>query len=106
MPASAASIIAAERVAHGAIPHQIDYCCKFKRSVVVASDDAVWPPVLCPAQISRTSAYTGALAAAEYRRIVVREHSHLLSVLGAASTAAGRCISAGAPPQPPTCFRF
>ena len=62
--------------------------------------------MLCPAQVSPTSAYTGVLAAAEYRRIALWEHSHLLSVLGAASTAAGRCISADAPPRPSTCFRF
>ena len=38
---------------------------------------------------------TGVLAAAEYDRLAVWAHSPLFSGLGAASTAAGRCISAG-----------
>ena len=41
---------------------------------------------------------TGAFAAAEYNRLAVWAHSPLFSGLGAAFTAAGRCISAGAPP--------
>ena len=49
---------------------------------------------------------TGALAAAEYGRLAVRAHSPRLSGLGTASTAAGQCISAGAPPQPLTRFPF
>ena len=49
---------------------------------------------------------TGALAAAEYGRLAVWGHSPLFSGLGAASTAAGQCVSAGAPPQPLTRFRF
>ena len=49
---------------------------------------------------------TGALAAAEYGRLAVREYSPLLSGLGATSIAAGRCISAGAPSRPLTRFRF
>ena len=49
---------------------------------------------------------TGALAAAAYGRLAVWEHSPLFSGLGATSTAAGRCISAGAPPRPLTRFRF
>ena len=50
---------------------------------------------------------TGALAAAaEYGRLAVWEYSPSISGLGAASTAAGRCISAGASPRPPTRFRF
>ena len=36
---------------------------------------------------------TGALAAAEYGRLAVWEHSPLFSGLGAASIAAGRCAS-------------
>ena len=40
---------------------------------------------------------TGALAAAENGWLAVGEQSPLLSGLGAASIAAGRCISAGAP---------
>ena len=49
---------------------------------------------------------TGALAAAEHGRLVVWAHSPLFSGLGAASIAAGRCISAGATPRPLTRFRF
>ena len=49
---------------------------------------------------------TGALAAAEYGWLAVWGHYPLFSGLGAASTAAGQCISAGAPPRPLTCFRF
>ena len=49
---------------------------------------------------------TGAIAAAEYGRLVVWVHSPVFSGLGVASTAAGRCISAGAPPRPLTRFRF
>ena len=46
---------------------------------------------------------TGALAAAEYSgRLAVWAHSPPFSGLGAASTSAGRCISAGAPPRPLT----
>ena len=37
---------------------------------------------------------TGALAAVEYGQLAVWAHSRLLSGLGAASTATGRCISA------------
>ena len=48
----------------------------------------------------------GALAAAEYGRLVVWAHSPLFSGLGATSTAAGRCISAGAPPRPLTVSVF
>ena len=49
---------------------------------------------------------TGALAAAEYYgRLAVWAHSPLFSGLGAASTAAGRYISAGSPPRPLTRFR-
>jgi len=47
---------------------------------------------------------TGALAAAEHGRLAVWAHSSpLFSGLGVASTAAGRCIGAGAPPRPLTC---
>ena len=49
---------------------------------------------------------TGALAAAEYDWPAVWAHSPLFSGLGAASTATGWCISAGAPPRPLTRFRF
>ena len=49
---------------------------------------------------------TGTLAAAEHGRLAVWEHSPLFSGLGAASIAAGRCISAGAPSRPLTRFRF
>ena len=48
----------------------------------------------------------GALAAAEYGGLAVWEHSPLFSGLGAASIAADRCISAGAPSRPLTRFRF
>ena len=41
---------------------------------------------------------TAALAAAEYGRLAVWEHTPLFSGPGTASTAVGRCISAGAPP--------
>ena len=43
---------------------------------------------------------TGTLAAAEYGRLALWEHSPLFSGLSAASIAAGRCISAGAPSRP------
>ena len=49
---------------------------------------------------------TGAIAAAEHGRLAVWVHPPLFSGLGAASTAAGWCISAGAPPRPLTRFRF
>ena len=49
---------------------------------------------------------TGAIAAAEYGRLVVWVHSPVFSGLGVASTAAGRCISAGAPPRPLTVSVF
>ena len=49
---------------------------------------------------------TGALAAAEYGPLGVWEDSPLFAGLGAASIAAGRCISAGAPSRPLTRFRF
>ena len=49
---------------------------------------------------------TGALAAAEYGRLAVWEHSPLFSGPGAASIAAGRCISAGDPSRALTRFRF
>ena len=49
---------------------------------------------------------TDALAAAEYGRLAVWEHSPFLLGLGVASIAAGRCISAGAPSRPLTRFRF
>ena len=49
---------------------------------------------------------TGALAAAEYGPLAVWAHSPLFPGLGAASTSAGRCINAGAPPRPLTRFRF
>ena len=54
----------------------------------------------------RASGYTGSLAAAEYGRLAVWEHSPLFWALSATSTAAGRCISTGAPPRPLTSFRF
>ena len=41
---------------------------------------------------------TRALAPAEYGRLAVWAQFPLFSGLGAASTAAGRCISAGGPP--------
>ena len=69
------------------------------------SDGDVWTaPGLCPAQISRFR--IGALAAAEYGRLTVWAHSPVCWGLRAASTAAGRCIGAGAPPRPLTRFRF
>ena len=49
---------------------------------------------------------TGALAAAEYGRLAVWEHYPRFSGLGAASIAAGRCISAGVPSRPLTRFGF
>ena len=49
---------------------------------------------------------TGALAAAEYGRLAVWGHSPLFSGLGAASIAAERCISAGAPSRPLNRFSF
>ena len=45
---------------------------------------------------------TGARGAAEYGRLAVWAHYPPFSVLGVATTAAGRCISAGAPPRPST----
>ena len=48
----------------------------------------------------------GALTAAEYGRLAIWEHAPLFSGLGAASIAAGRCISAGAPSRPLTLFHF
>ena len=51
---------------------------------------------------------TLALQRQEYGRLAVWAHSPLFSGLGAASTAAGRCISAGVPPRPltPDSFSF
>ena len=49
---------------------------------------------------------TDAPGAAEYGRLALWEHSLLFAGLGAAYTAAGQSISAGAPPQPFTRFGF
>ena len=105
MPVNAVSIAEAEPVAHGAVPHRIECCCTFKnRLLYVASD-------LCLNSTSTLSSANLALEdigalAAEYGRLAVWAHSPPFSGLGAASTAAGRCISAGAPSQPLARFRF
>ena len=75
-----------------------------QKSSAVPSDDRC-----CLNSTTRTSSSadlvledTGTLAAADNGRLAVWAHSPLFSGLGAASTAAGRCISAGAPPRPLT----
>ena len=73
-----------------------------QKSSVVASDAISTAPVLS-SSADLALQDTGALAAAEYGRLAVREHPPLFSGPGAASAAAGpQCISAGAPPQPLT----
>ena len=75
------------------------------KSSAVASDDAVRTALVLMSTADLAVQDTGALAAADYGRLAVWEHSPLFSGLGAASTTAGRCISAGAPARPLTRLR-
>ena len=77
-----------------------------QKSSVVASDGAVLNSTRTSSSADLALQDTGALAAAEYGRQAVWKHSRLFSGLGAATIAAGQCISAGAPPQPLNRFRF
>ena len=76
------------------------------KSSAVASDDAVRTALVLMSTADLAVQDTGALAAADYGRLAVWEHSPLFSGLGAASIAAGRCVSAGAPCRPLTRSRF
>ena len=101
MPANAPSITAVNHVAHGAVPHRVECCCirGIQESSDVASD-AVWKsPVLCPPQTSRFEITTFLQQQCMVGYVALWEHSPPFSRLGTASTAAGRCISAGAPPR-------
>ena len=103
MPVNAASVTAAEPVAHGAVPHRIECCCTFKNRL------------LCQVMIlfeqhayfvqRRSRAWTYRRPCSSSGRLALWAHSTLFSGLGAASTAAGRYISAGSPPRPLTRFR-
>jgi len=98
MPVNATSISKAERVAHGAVPHRIESCIyTFKYCLllqVMLFETAQLP--FSSADLALQD--TRALAPAEYCLLDVWAQSPLFSGLGAASTTAGRCISAGGPP--------
>ena len=105
MPVHAASITAAKPVAHGAVPHRMECCCTLKNRLL--------SQVICCLNSTRTLSSanlalqnTSSIAAAEYGRLAMWAYSPPLSGLGAAFTAAGWCISAGAPPRPLTRFVF
>ena len=103
--ANADSITSVKPVAHGAVLGRIECCCTFKIVCCIKQ----WCSLnnthaLSGADLALQD--TGALAAAEYGRLVVWAHSPLFSGMGADSTAAGRCISDSAPLRPLTRFRF
>ena len=88
-------------MAHGAFPHRIDYCCIHSKIVCCCSMLFEHHPYYARANLAHQDIPT----LLQRLLVAVWEHSPLLSGLGAASTTAARCISAGAPPRPFTCFR-
>ena len=75
MPVNTASITSVEPVAHGAVPRRIECCCTLKnrllQQVMVLFEQH-------PYFVRRIALQdTGALAAAEYGRLAVWEHSPL-----------------------------
>ena len=108
MLVNAASIIAAKPVALGSVPHRIECCCTLKNRLL---SQMMTLFAQLPCFIQRR------FRASEYRcrcssrveqcgRVAVWVSSPLFSGLGAASTAAVWCISAGAPPRPVDSFPF
>ena len=104
MPVNAASITSVEPVAHGTVPRRIECRCTLKNRLLYQVLFEQHPYFV--RRTSRALQHTDALAAAEYGWLAVWEHSALFSGLGAASIAAGRCISAGAPSRTLTRFHF
>ena len=108
MPINAASSTSVEPVAHGAVLRRIECCCTFKNRLLYSSSKQ-WCCLNSTRPLSGADLAlqdTGALAAADYGRLAVREHSPLFSGRGAASIAAGRCSGAGARSRPLIRFVF
>ena len=101
IPANAASITVAQPVAHEAVPNRSECCCVHSQKSSRAASQAMilfeQHPYIIKSAKSRASEHRCATAAAEFGRLAVRADSPLFSGLGAASAAAGWCISAGAP---------